>query len=387
MAEVNCRCVSLHKIVVKWRMLARNSAVWDEECAVLFLETARAGKCPQHALFVMCTDKTMWRRAKMEHNWGRGWRSGRPVPTREHAMVVQAIRRVCISNLKERVRRWRKRVMWCKQRRWEGHKKLGEVFDKRRREKFWLKFVIWRRWSAVHKCHRLNMDLPKFSGPNIFVWDEWYHWFRSKQRIMTEEVQGMKYRFAYRIMFSAWLRYVDAKRRVAYEWEQTVAFCGRLALVRAVGAWRDYNREEKALGHRLSAIVKSWQVVTGQLKHRRTVEGAIEAKWHRRYVVRSFNHMKKLALYMMVIHAGGLHRIKTNYVRALWGLYAWITCDIEEIPVDPKSTVPKPPPERLPAGLKAMRVCEAHFHLVDCFRVWSACIRRRSNLRRFLKVS
>lgn len=46
-AEVNCRSVVLGRIIVAWRVTSRNAAVWDEESAVLFLETSRAGGCPQ----------------------------------------------------------------------------------------------------------------------------------------------------------------------------------------------------------------------------------------------------------------------------------------------------------------------------------------------------
>ena len=144
-AEVNCRSVVLGRIMVAWRVTSRNAAIWDEESAVLFLETSRVGGCPQQALFILCNDKLMWRRCAIEHNWGKGYRSGRPVPTREHAMVVQTIRRISMHGLKERVRRWKKRVMWCKGRRLKSRECLARIFDKRRKEKFVLKFQMWHR--------------------------------------------------------------------------------------------------------------------------------------------------------------------------------------------------------------------------------------------------
>jgi hypothetical protein len=385
-AEANCRCVCLHKIVVKWRTLARNAAIWDEECAVLFLESARAGGCPQQALFVMCTDKLMWRRAKIEHNWGRGWRSGRPVPTREHAMVVQAIRRTSMWNLKDRMTRWKKRILWCKQRRRRAQAKLGEIFDKRRKEKFWLKFVVWRRWSVVHRCHRLKQELPRFDEPRIYVWNVWYDWFKTRQRLLGEEIVIMRSKFAYRVMYSAWMRYVDARRARAYEWKRTVDFCGRLGMVRATGAWREYTRGEKAMRHRQASMLRNWREVAGILKHMRVAERTIKTRWQKRYVTQTFAHMKQIALYMMVITAGGLRRLEVNHLRALWAMYAWITCDIEEVPANPKSTPAKAPPERLPGGLKAMHVCDAHFGLLDGFRLWRAQARRRVQFAAFMKV-
>jgi hypothetical protein len=137
-----------------WRMLARNSSIWNEESALIFVQCMRAGTVLQQALFLECNDKRTFRRAALEYNWGRGWKFGRPLPTREHVMVVQVLRHKIMWSAKQRIRRWRKYLMWRKHQRGRATEKLRSANDQRFNQKFVIMVVMWYRWSVLMRVER-----------------------------------------------------------------------------------------------------------------------------------------------------------------------------------------------------------------------------------------
>jgi hypothetical protein len=362
-----------------WRMLARNSAYWSEESAFIFVECMRAQSALQLALFLECNDKRIFRRAGIDYNWGQGWKFGRPLPPREHVMVVQVLRHTMMWSARMRMRRWHKYLQWRHHQRAEAYQKIQDVCNDRLNQMFRLDFIMWYRWGVTMRCERNLQDVPMFE-PRVMEWETWYH-KRQINRMQEEghrqigegEVQSLKWRFLCRSMWVMWNAYLQARRDRSEVKEKLTSLILRKQLSKAFRGWLDVQYLHKALRHRYMKILHSLREFVQIRMKRRRAGAAITRKWQMRCIKRVFQSLSKLATFMLVVNAGGLNRIRRNSALGKWALSAWLA---HGMPLEGQ--------QRKPGGICSMGICDGHFHLFDSWKLWSSMACRRLRTKRLL---
>ena len=364
-----------------WRMLARNSTNWSEESAVIFVECMRAQAALQQALFLELNDKRVFRRAGVEYNWGRGWKFGRPLPTREHVMVVQVLRHKLMWLAKSRVRRWYKYLVWRHSQRATATTKLKCWLRERLNQKGVLCMIMWHRWAVVMRCERHLQNAPVFE-PELLQWEQWYskHMIDKQQgdkrQLDQDNVHSLKWRFLCRSMWVAWVDYLDDKREEDSIMDKIRDWTKKRALQTALRGWVDVRNEQKADQHRTRKILFELRAYVRIRSSRKTAGAVIAHKWHHREVKKGFKDWLKMTTFMLVVSAGGLNRLRRKISLGKWALLAWLA---HGSPIDG--------PERKPGGLCLLGVCDAHFALLDCWRRWAALARGRLRMKKLLLSS
>lgn len=375
------------KILGGWRVLARNSMIWDEESALIFLECTRVGGIPQRALFLNINDNNVFRRAGMEHNFGKGYKHGRPLPTREHVLVVQCLRRTMMRMAKLRLRRWAKWVMWKKDQSDQGVRKLEMVYQQRREEKFVLKFLMWSRFTVVRKCMRTKEEVPEFEPAEPF-WDDWYVKHQRKQQLSSDHVLKLQWRFLTRNTITRWTRFQSIEQTKRYVHDKTVSYYTRKAKRESLTEWMALAKLSKSVRYRYHVILVHLSAYASKKAGHRAATDKVIAIWQARMKRTTIVELRRIAHYMLVIHAGGLHRIKQDHARALWAALAWLGWKKKD-PAQEEESLARSlfdgstlmDETRLPGGLCSLGVCDAHFHFSDSFRLWKARTRRRIAMR------
>jgi hypothetical protein len=333
MAENQLRYAMLNNHLCAWRTLARNCATWAEESALIFVECMRRETALQQALFLECNDKRIFRRAGMDYNWGQGWKFGRPLPTRQHVMVVQALRRKILWSTRMRIRRWYKYVIWRENQRSHATKKLQRVVESRRHQKFILQYIMWYRWSVVMRCEKKLQEVPTFE-PNLAIWQDWYkkHLIGrtqdEKRQLDAGEVQSLKWRFLCRAMWVNWNKFIRDKHEERETETKVKAFTLRKTQDHAFGGWAEVKNMHKAIRHRYVRILDSLRdFVSLRMRHKQAA-AVVSGKWQHRCLVHILHGLRKIATYMLIINAGGLNRMRQNRAKCRWALYAWLSHDV-----------------------------------------------------------
>ena len=333
MAENQLRYAMLNNHLCAWRTLARNCATWAEESALIFVECMRRETALQQALFLECNDKRIFRRAGMDYNWGQGWKFGRPLPTRQHVMVVQALRRKILWSTRMRIRRWHKYLIWRENQRSHATEKLQRVVEGRRYQKFILQYIMWYRWSVVMRCEKKLQEVPTFE-PNLAIWQDWYkkHLIGrtqdEKRQLDAGEVQSLKWRFLCRAMWVSWNKFIRDKHEERETETKVKAFTLRKAQDHAFGGWAEVKNMHKAIRHRYVRILDSLRdFVSVRMRHKQAA-AVVSGKWQHRCLVHILHALRKIATYMLIINAGGLNRMRQNRAKCRWALYAWLSHDV-----------------------------------------------------------
>ena len=381
MAENQLRYAMLNNHLAAWRALARNSAAWAEESALIFVECMRRETALQQALFLECNDKRVFRRAGMDYNWGQGWKFGRPLPTRQHVMVVQALRRKILWSARMRIHRWHKYLIWREDQRSRATEKLQCVVESRRYQKFIIQYIMWYRWSVVMRCEKKLQEVPTFE-PTLTIWLDWYkkhligRMQDEKRQVDHGEVQSLKWRFLCRAMWVAWNKFIREKHEERETQSKIKAFTMRKAQDHAFSRWAELKNTSKAIRHRYVCILGALRdFVRLRVKHKQAA-AVVSAKWQHRCLVHILHAMRKIATYMLVINAGGLNRLRQKRATCRWALYAWLT-----------HGAPLGGSARNPGGLRSLGVCDGHFHFLDSWKLWSSKARRRMRIKKLMLSS
>ena len=371
-----------HRVIGKplwaWRLLSRNTLIWDEETAVIFLECARVRGLPQRPLFTEVSDKEIFVRAGKEHNYGQGYMFGRPLKTREHVMVVQLIRRVLMKSAKTRLMRWRKRAMWSLRQIGKGRSMLEGTVQALKDEKHRLSFIMWRRIAKVYSCVAKLQPVPSFE-PHLHVWTAWLRSHENKKRLQSDQVAAIRERFYCRTMWLRWIGARELKHHKQSVKKQVFDHYRKRLCGKCVAAWHEGEQILRAAKHRTAFMLRRISAAVHVRKLRRDVGQAIRQKRGMRLIKPAFDLLKSIATSMLAIRAGSAKRLADNSVRALWALYAWLQISSSPDGSDGADT-------RKPGGLMMLGICDAHFPFLDCWRRWAAKSRRRIQFREFVQV-
>eukprot|EP00960_Hanusia_phi_P034466 751089-Hanusia_phi.AAC.6 len=351
-----------------WSALVRDSIIWNEESAMIFLACSRAGGGFHRELFLRLNDKSTYRRAGMDYNWGKGWKFGRPLPTREHVVVAQLLRRIFLWSTRWRMRRWSKYVLGCRSQKNQAIKKLEVLGDERRHYRFWLKFHMWRRWSVVKICERMLKDIPEFHE-TIYEWNEWYKMYCTKKRLHTEQIKSLGRRFLTRLSWQRFQRFQQVIKGKAYLLEQTIVFRSRNVRRAFISGWTEYAKFQRAKKHRTQLILRRLSKLCQYSSFQNRKRKMFEQKWRRFRLQKTLIALAQVSSAMLVLKVGLLNRIRQSTPRVLWVLFAWMAFERKDA-------------ERKPGGITSFGVCDAHFALSDSLRLWSAYATRRINLKR-----
>ena len=368
------------KFLAAWKALARNVAIWEEEAALIFLECARKGGLPQRALFLECNDRRVYGKCGLEYNWGRGWKHGRPVPPRTHAMIVQVLRRKMIWSCRQRLRRWRRAVSSQTQRSRQAVQALATLEASLLRARAWLALVMWHRWAATRAHRRAGGMQPPGFEPALREWDEWVAAHDARQRGKLQDSLAILRPMMMRRAWRGWLGYAEERAQKKHLVALASKMAARSLRKKAVAEWRALWHDKKAEVFHMRVVFSSYRNFSRRKARERAIEQRIRQDWQHRIMRVALAKVRKVTATLMVLHAAGVKAFLEQPTRGLWALTSWLTYPRRDSARGGGGAGAR----RKPGGLCSHGVCDGHPPFVRALLSWKEFAARRRRMRALL---